>query len=92
MDDENIVKKIRSVKNTDIVINGGFFIFRSTIFKYIKSGEELVIEPFQRLIKEEQLIGYKFDDFWKCMDTFKEQQELTDMLNEGNAPWKVWEK
>jgi len=48
------------------------------------------VKPFQRLIEEDQLIGYKYDKFWQCMDTFKEQQELSDMFNEGNAPWEVW--
>ena len=71
------------------MINGGYFIFRKEIFQYIKNGEELVGKPFQRLIEENQLIGYRYDHFW-CMDTFKEQQELTDMYHQGNAPWEVW--
>lgn len=87
----NLVDKIQFVKDTDTIINGGFYIFRNEIFKYIKDGEELVVEPFQRLIAEGQLIGYKYDHFW-CMDTFKEHQELNDMHSNGNAPWEVWEK
>lgn len=89
MNDDNIIRTIQYVKDTDILINGGYFIFRKEIFNYIQKGEELVVEPFQRLIKEEQLIGYKYDQFW-CMDTFKEHQELNDMYNNGNAPWEVW--
>ena len=88
--DGNLIEKIEYIRDTDVIINGGFFIFKTEIFKYIKDGEELVVEPFQRLIKEHQLIGYKYDKFWKCMDTFKEQQELADMIKEGNAPWEVW--
>jgi glucose-1-phosphate cytidylyltransferase len=90
--ENDLIKKIQYVRDTDININGGYFVFRKEIFNYIKSGEELVVEPFQRLIEEEQLIGYKYDKFWHCMDTFKEQQELTDMFNDGNAPWEVWKK
>ena len=71
------------------MINGGFFVFRKSIFDFIKPGEELVVEPFQRLIEEHQLIGYRYPDWW-CMDTFKEHQVLTDMYNEGKAPWEVW--
>jgi glucose-1-phosphate cytidylyltransferase len=56
----------------------------------MKDGEELVTEPFLRLIKENQLIGYEYKNFWHCMDTFKEQQELNDMYEQGNAPWEVW--
>jgi glucose-1-phosphate cytidylyltransferase len=86
---DNSVDDIRYVRDTDIIINGGFFVFRKEIFNYIKNGEELVEEPFRRLIKENQLIGYKYDKYW-CMDTFKEQQELTDMAENGEAPWEVW--
>jgi len=90
--DGNLVGKMEYVMDTDIIINGGFYVFRNQIFQYIKNGEELVIEPFHRLIKEDQLIGYKYDKFWRCMDTFKEQQELNDMFERGNAPWEVWKQ
>jgi glucose-1-phosphate cytidylyltransferase len=90
--DGNLVQDIRNVRDTDIIINGGYFVFRNEIFNYIKDGEELVGEPFQRLIKENQLVGYKYDKFWHCMDTFKEQQELNDMFEQGNAPWEVWKR
>jgi glucose-1-phosphate cytidylyltransferase len=86
---DNSVNSIQNVRKTDILINAGFFVFRKEIFKYMKPGEELVVEPFQRLIAENQIIGYRSDQFW-CMDTFKEHQELTDMYNLGNAPWEVW--
>jgi glucose-1-phosphate cytidylyltransferase len=89
--DGDRVDKIQYVKDTDILINGGYFIFRKEIFNYIKEGEELVMEPFERLISECQLYGYKYDNYW-CMDTFKEHQELNDMCMDGDAPWEVWKK
>ncbi|MFH7030709.1 MAG: hypothetical protein ACHBN1_36545 [Heteroscytonema crispum UTEX LB 1556] len=49
-----------------------------------------MLEPFQRLIKIKQLVAYKYNGFWACMDTFKEQQQLDDMYCQGNAPWAVW--
>ena len=85
------VNTIDYVCDTDIRINGGFFIFKKEIFNYIKPGEELVEQPFQRLIAEKQLIAYRYDKFW-CMDTFKEHQQLTDMHNSGGAPWEIWER
>lgn len=88
--DGGLVENVQYVRDTDITINGGCFIFKKEIFKYIKDGEDLVVEPFKRLIKENQLIGYRYDRFWHCMDTFKEHQELNDMYEEGNAPWEVW--
>ena len=88
--EEDCVEKINFVRNTDIRINGGYFVFRKEIFNYMKDGEELVVEPFARLIKEKKLLGYAYDKFWHCMDTFKEQQELNDMFEQGMAPWEVW--
>jgi glucose-1-phosphate cytidylyltransferase len=85
----NLISSIQYVRDTDTLINGGFFVFRKEIFDYMEPGEELVVEPFQRLIAQNQLIGYPYADWW-CMDTFKEHQVLTDMYNLGNAPWEVW--
>ncbi len=90
MRDGNLIERVNHVRDTDITINGGYFVFKKEIFQYIKDGEELVVEPFERLINENQLIGYKYDKFWYCMDTFKEQQELSDMFERGDAPWEVW--
>jgi glucose-1-phosphate cytidylyltransferase len=89
MDSNGEVAAIQPVQESNILINGGFFILRQEIFNYMEAGEELVLEPFARLIKERRLLGYRYDQFW-CMDTFKEQQQLTDMYNSGRAPWEVW--
>jgi glucose-1-phosphate cytidylyltransferase len=71
------------------MINGGYFVFRKEIFHYFQDGEDLVHGPLQRLVQSNQIVGYKYDNFW-CMDTFKEHQELTDLHNSGKAPWEVW--
>lgn len=86
------VDGISYVQDSNMYINGGFFVMRQEIFDYMKEGEELVVEPFQRLIDQNKLMGYKYDKFWHCMDTFKEQKELNDMFERGNAPWEVWKK
>jgi glucose-1-phosphate cytidylyltransferase len=83
------VASLRSVSESDLLINGGFFVLRREIFDYVEPGEELVLEPFARLIKARKLLGYRCERFW-CMDTFKEQQELTDLYNSGLAPWELW--
>jgi glucose-1-phosphate cytidylyltransferase len=87
--DENRVEEIRYVRDTDILVNCGYFIFRHDIFDYMQPGEELVIEPFSRLIEANLLTGFRCDHFY-AMDTFKEQQELSDMYARGEAPWEVW--
>ena len=84
------VKTIRHVKDIGMRINGGFFIFRKQLFDYIREGEELVQEPFQRLAAEGKLYAYPYDGFWACMDTFKERQMLEDMYTRGETPWEIW--
>jgi glucose-1-phosphate cytidylyltransferase len=86
---EGMVTDVSALTSTDIWINGGFFVMRNEIFRYIQPGEELVREPFQRLIKERALLTYKCNGFWQCMDTFKDKQRLEE-LNQTTAPWKVW--
>jgi len=83
------VANVSALTSADIWINGGFFVMRNRIFRYIQHGEELVREPFQRLIKERTLLSYKCTGFWQCMDTFKDQQHLEE-LSQTTAPWKVW--
>jgi NDP-sugar pyrophosphorylase family protein len=56
----------------------------------MRDGEELVEEPFERLIQEKQLVAYKYQGYWTCMDTFKDRQLLEEIYNQGNAPWEVW--
>ncbi len=91
MHSDGIVHSIRNVVESDVWINGGFFVFKRQIFDYMRDGEELVVEPFQRLIEENQLASYRHSGFWACMDTFKEKQWFDDMYSQGNAPWEVWD-
>lgn len=90
MDPNGKISGIRGLTNSDVWINGGFFVFRREIFQYIQPGDELVREPFQRLIAQGKLAGYKYSGFWRCMDTFKDKQQLEEMDAKGAAPWKVW--
>lgn len=83
------VTRIKPVSRVGLVVNAGFFSFRRDIFDYIREGEDLVGPPFERLIKKNLIMGYKYDRFW-CMDTFKEQQELSDLCTQGDAPWEIW--
>jgi glucose-1-phosphate cytidylyltransferase len=74
-----------------IWVNGGFFVLSTRIFDYLEPGEELVYEPFQRLIKLGELTALRHDGFWAGMDTFKDRQELDALYERGEAPWAVWE-
>jgi len=88
---EGKVGQISPLSQSDVWINGGFFVFKNEIFRYIKPGEELVREPFQRLIRRNALLAHKSGCFWQCMDTFKDKQSLEE-LSVGTAPWKVWSR
>jgi glucose-1-phosphate cytidylyltransferase len=84
------VTAINELRKADIRINGGYFIFKREIFDYMRDGEELVVEPFHRLVKNRRLAAYEYDGFWMSMDTFKDRQQLEDIYARGNAPWEVW--
>jgi glucose-1-phosphate cytidylyltransferase len=81
---------IEHLSRSGIWVNGGFFVFKKDIFKYIEAGEELVAEPLRRLIDLDQVISYKHEGFWVSMDTFKDKQMLDDMYAHDNAPWEMW--
>ena len=90
--DGGLVQEIKPLGDSSIWINGGYFIFRRSIFEYVNAGEELVHEPFRRLIQAKQLIAHPYDGFWKSMDTFKEKQELDDLYSREIAPWQLWKQ
>jgi glucose-1-phosphate cytidylyltransferase len=91
-DADHQVRRLEAVGRSVVRINGGFFIFRREIFDYIRDGEDLVLDPFDRLIGERQLLAYPFDGFWRNVDTFKDKQDLEDMLLRGVTPWQVWKR
>ena len=88
--ENGLVRDIIDVSKSEIWVNGGFFVFRREIFDYIRPGDELVQEPFRRLIEKRELITHRYDGFFIGMDTFKEKQRLDDMYSRGETPWEVW--
>jgi len=87
-DDQGCVQRIRSSQESEIWINGGYFIFRREIFDFIEEGEELVLEPFNRLIEGGHLMAYKYEGFWRAMDTLRDRQVLEEMVERGETPWR----
>ncbi len=81
-------------------INGGFFVFSDRIFDRLSENSVLEMEPLQRLANERELMAYKHEGFWACMDTHKDVTRLNKLWetgvfseagqNLGKAPWKVW--
>ena len=91
-DENNKVRSIEYMNRSDLRMNGGYFVLRRDIFDYMRAGEELVEQPFQRLIQAKRLAAYPYDGFWASMDTFKDRQHLDELYARGDAPWALWEK
>jgi len=88
---DNMVTSFREKPKGDGAwINGGFFVCQPEVVNYI-SGDNTVFEkePLEMLADEKQLITYKHEGFWKCMDTLRDKMQLNEMWNSGNAKWKV---
>jgi glucose-1-phosphate cytidylyltransferase len=87
-DGEGLVTSVQRLANADVWINGGFFVFRPGIFDVIGPGEDLVNEPFARLIARNELLAYRYEGFWEPMDTIKDKQKLDALWESGAAPWR----
>ncbi len=72
-------------------VNGGYMVLNPDIFNYIE-GDATVFEkePLEAVAKKGQLIAYKHDGFWQCMDTLRDKLYLDELIESKKAPWKVW--
>jgi glucose-1-phosphate cytidylyltransferase len=86
--DDGVVLSVQDMEQAEVRINGGYFVFRRDFLDYINPGEEIVDEPFDRLIAREELIAYRYDGFWEPMDTIKDKQRLDALAESGEPPWQ----
>jgi glucose-1-phosphate cytidylyltransferase len=91
MNQRGIVDGIQDVTRSDVWINGGYFVLRSEILEQLRPGEDLVEEPFHRLLAFNQLLAQRHEGFWAPMDTLKDKQCLELLHENGRAPWEVWQ-
>lgn len=89
-DPDGVVTGMMPMAETDQWINAGYFVFRSSIFEYLRPGEDLVVEGFGRLIAERKLLAYRHTGYWAALDTFKEKVMLDEIVATGRAPWEIW--
>ncbi len=89
LSDNGSVERFREKPKLNEWINGGFFVFDRRIFDYLDDDCTLEREPFERLSQLGEMMAFRHDGFWKCMDTFKDSLEFEKLWNEG-ASWKVW--
>ncbi len=71
-------------------INGGFFVFRKAFFDYLDDNVVLEQAPLERLAHEGELMAYRHESYWKCMDTYKDTTSLNELWNSGKPAWKIW--
>lgn len=90
--DGNVTSFTEKPKGDGMWINAGYFVCEPEFFDYL-NGDNMMLEkkPLETLAKENQMTSYIHEGFWKPMDTLKDNNELNDMWNSGNAPWKIWE-
>jgi len=90
--ENGMVQEIKEVNEADYWVNGGFFVLKNEIFNYMQEGEELVEEPFRRLVKKNKLYAKKYEGYWAAMDTLKDKKRLDSIYESGTLPWMIWNK
>lgn len=94
IENDNRISGFREKNDSDgSMINVGFMVCEPQVFDYIE-GDSTVLEkaPLENLAKDGQLVAYRHEGFWQCMDTQREKQKLEELWASGRAPWKVWEE
>ncbi|MDD9940622.1 MAG: sugar phosphate nucleotidyltransferase [Myxococcales bacterium] len=84
------VESFRPAREAGLRINGGFMALKPSVFEYIRPGEELVEQPLARLIDRGEAVAYRYDGFWKAMDTYKDKVEFDSLDDHRERPWMVW--
>ncbi len=92
LDGDQIVEFSEKPQVKEGWINGAFFVLEPEVYDYIEGDNTLwEKEPLETLAKEGQLMAYRYDGFWQCMDTIRDKKRLQKLWDSGNAPWKTWE-
>ncbi|GAB6011233.1 glucose-1-phosphate cytidylyltransferase [Viscerimonas tarda] len=74
-------------------INAGYFVCEPQVFDYLENDDSVIFErkPLETISREGKMHAFLHRGFWKPMDTLRDNSELNEMWDNGNAPWKVWE-
>ena len=91
--DGEVVSFKEKAKDESKWINGGFFVLKPEVFKYLEGDMNDMMwedEPLEKLTNDQQLVAYKHKGFWKCMDALRDKIELEELWKTNNAKWKVW--
>ena len=92
--DDNVVRDFKEKPKQDTHwINAGFFVLNRKVFDYLEGDMTDVMweqQPMVELTKDKELVTYKHNGFWMCMDALRDKIELENMWNSGSAKWKIW--
>jgi glucose-1-phosphate cytidylyltransferase len=83
---DGTLRALTPMSSAEVRVNGGYFVFRSSVFDALGPGDDLV-DALERLAREDEVIAYRYDGFWAAMDTLKDKQELDEIAARGDAPW-----
>ncbi|MGH2375264.1 MAG: glucose-1-phosphate cytidylyltransferase [bacterium] len=90
-DDDRVAEFAEKPQIGEGWINGGFMVFEPAIFEYLEGDDSsLESDALERLAADRQLVAYRHEGFWQCMDTLRDKRLLERLWEQGQAPWKVW--
>lgn len=89
---DGLAKSFKEKPRLSGLINGGFFVFEKRVLDYLDDDCVLEEEPLRALTAKRELAIFEHQDFWQCMDTFKDVERLNAMFDKGDRPWMSWEK
>lgn len=89
---EDQIRDVKDVSQTDIWLNGGYFMFRTAVLDEIGPGEDLVPDVLPRLIERDEVLAFRHEGFWAPMDTLRDWQKLEGFFESGRMPWAVWQE
>ena len=89
---DSVVKFGEKPQVSSGIINGGFFVFCKDVFRYLNEEDDCTLErePLEKLARDKNLMVYRHDGFWQCMDTLRDMNLLNEYWQSGAAPWKIW--
>ena len=90
--DKRVLRFYEKPQTREDIVNGGFFVFKRKFFDYLEADDNCFLEgkPLEKLVARKQLMVYRHDGFWQCVDTYREYELLNELWKTAKPPWKVW--
>jgi glucose-1-phosphate cytidylyltransferase len=93
LDGDTVIEFSEKLQLNEGWINGAFFVLEPGVFDYIAGDEtQWEKEPMEKLAADRQLMAYRHEGFWQCMDTLRDKKRLEKIWHSGNPPWRIWDR